>query len=167
MRTFLTRRPRLAELITQLGKFGSVGAVAYAVQLAATNLLWGVVGLGPLTGQVLGTLVAIAVAFVGNRFWTFADRARTGFGRETFLFLLMNGVGLLIQLGCQWFSVYVLGLDGPVAQNIAGNVVGVGLGTLFRFFSYRTWVFPEPPAAVTTAEGPGAEDAPHEDPTTV
>lgn len=145
MRDFLSRHPRIAGLAREVGKFGSVGAVAYVVQLGTTNLLWSAAGAGPLTGQVVGTLCSIAVAFVGNRFWTFGDRARTGYGRETALFLLMNGVGMLIQLACLGFSVYVLGLDGPLASNIAGNVVGVGLGTLFRFFSYRTWVFPLPP----------------------
>ncbi|MFD3688052.1 GtrA family protein [Nocardiopsis sp. NPDC058631] len=147
MRDFPTRHPELAKLAGEVGKFGSVGAVAYVVQLGATNLLWGVAGMGPLSGQVLGTLASIAVAFVGNRFWTFGGRARTGYGRETLLFLVMNGVGLAIQLACQGFSVYVLGLDGALAQNIAGNVVGVGIGTLFRFFAYRTWVFPERPEA--------------------
>lgn len=152
MRDFLTRRPRLAKLAREVGRFGSVGAVAYAVQLGTTNLLWGVAGAAPLTGQLIGTLCSIAVAFAGNRFWTFNDRARTGYGRETVLFLAMNGVGVLLQLGCLGFSVYLLGLDSPLARNIAGNVVGVGLGTLFRFFSYRTWVFPErevpPPGSV-------------------
>ena len=125
-----------------------MGALAYVVQLAVTNLVWGLSDLPLLVGQMIGTSCAIAVAFVGNRFWTFRDRARTGYGRETFLFLVMNGVGMLIQLGCQAFSLYVLGLDGPLAQNISGNVVGVGLGTLFRFFSYRTWVFPRQPENV-------------------
>lgn len=159
MREFLARRPRLAGLAAEVGKFGSVGAVAYAVQLAVTNLLWAN-GAGAMTGQVLGTLCAIAVAFVGNRFWTFGDRARTGYGRETFLFLVMNGVGMLIQLGCQAFSLYVLGFDGPLAQNISGNVVGVGLGTLFRFFAYRTWVFPPQPesAPENLSEGISTED---------
>ncbi|MEE2041053.1 GtrA family protein [Nocardiopsis sp. CT-R113] len=148
MRDFSARHPELAKLAAEVGKFGSVGAAAYVVQLGATNLLWGVAGMGPLSGQVVGTLASIAVAFVGNRFWTFSDRARTGYGRETLLFLVMNGIGLAIQLVCQGFSVYVLGLDGALAQNIAGNVVGVGFGTLFRFFAYRTWVFPEQPEAV-------------------
>ncbi|PWV44345.1 MULTISPECIES: GtrA family protein [Nocardiopsis] len=150
MREFLSRRPRLARLASEVGKFGSVGAIAYVVQLAATNLLWAS-GMGSMTGQVAGTSCAIAVAFVGNRFWTFNDRARTGLGRETFLFLVMNGVGMLIQVGCQAFSLYVLGLDSTLAQNVSGNVVGVGLGTLFRFFAYRTWVFPPDPV-------PDAED---------
>ncbi len=158
MREFLSRRPRLSALAAEVGKFGSVGAVAYVVQLAVTNLLWAS-GVQVMAGQVLGTLCAIAVAFVGNRFWTFSDRARTGLGRETFLFLVMNGVGLLIQVSCQAFSVYVLGFDGALAQNISGNVVGVGLGTLFRFFAYRTWVFPPQPEERTVAADDGAPRA--------
>ena len=142
MRRFLARRPRLAALAAEVGKFGSVGGAAYIVQLGLTNLLWAQ-GSGALLGQVVGTACSIAVAFLGNRFWTFKHRARTGYGRETALFLAMNGVGMLIQVSCLGFTLYVLGLDGTLARNISGNVVGVGLGTLFRFFSYRTWVFPE------------------------
>ncbi|MFI6574552.1 GtrA family protein [Nocardiopsis sp. NPDC050513] len=141
MREFRQRHPRIAGIAAEVGKFGSVGAVAYVVQLGMTNVLWSM-GVGPMPGQVVGTVCAIAVAFVGNRFWTYRDRARTGYGRETVLFLVMNGAGMLLQLGCQGFAVYVLELESQLAHNIAGNVVGVGLGTLFRFWSYRTWVFP-------------------------
>lgn len=157
MRHFLENHPRLAKLAGEIARFGSVGAMAYVVQLGVTNLLWSLTDLPVMAGQVIGTVCSIAVAFVGNRFWTFASRARTGYWRETALFLAMNGVGMLVQLGCQAFSLYVLGLDGPLAQNIAGNVVGVGIGTLFRFFSYRTWVFPERPGG---AEQPGPEISP-------
>ncbi|WP_067603512.1 GtrA family protein [Nocardiopsis listeri] len=160
MREFLARHPRVAGLAAEVGKFGSVGALAYVVQLAVTNLVWGLSDLPLLVGQVVGTSCAIAVAFVGNRFWTFRDRARTGYGRETFLFLVMNGVGMLIQVGCLGFAVYVLGWEGQLAGNIAGNVVGVGLGTLFRFFSYRTWVFPPDPGP-----GSGSGPGPTPDPT--
>jgi len=35
------------------------------------------------------------------------------------------------------------GFTSALADNISANVVGLGLGTLFRFWSYRKWVFPE------------------------
>jgi putative flippase GtrA len=60
------------------------------------------------------------------------------------LFFLLNGVGLGIALACLGFSRYVLGLSGPLADNLAANVIGLALGTLFRFWSYRRWVFPDP-----------------------
>ncbi|MFC7327462.1 GtrA family protein [Marinactinospora rubrisoli] len=163
MRLVRTLYQRFSLLLREVAKFGTVGAVAYVVQIATTNLFWSVLSMPPLAGQALGTLCATVVAFLGNRYWTFGHRARTGLVREYALFFVMNGVGLLIQLGCLWFSVDVLGLDGPLARNIAGNVVGVGLGSLFRFWSYRTWVFPAPaaddPAVAAVAEAPANETA--------
>jgi len=126
-----------------VGKFGAVGAVAYVVDVGLFNLLRFGVELGPLTSKTLATLAAITVAYYGNRHWTWSSRPRQGFRREYTLFAAVNGAGLAIQLACLGVTVYVLGLTGQVAENIAGNVVGVGLGTLFRFWAYRTWVFPE------------------------
>lgn len=145
---------RFAHLVHEAAKFGTVGAVAYVVQLTTTNLLWSALDAPALVGQAVGTVIATLVAFAGNRYWTFGHRARTGLGREYALFFIMNGVGLLIQLACLWAAVYGLGLDGPLARNIAGNVIGVGLGSLFRFWSYRTWVFP---AAPREPEEPGEQ----------
>jgi len=62
--------------------------------------------------------------------------------REYVLFFLLNGVAMLISVAVLWFSHYVLGFDSPLADNISANVVGLALGTLFRFWSYRKWVFP-------------------------
>ena len=52
-----------------------------------------------------------------------------------------------IALGCLWFSHYALGLTSALVDNISANVIGLGLGTLFRFWSYRKWVFPAIPDA--------------------
>jgi putative flippase GtrA len=40
-----------------------------------------------------------------------------------------------------WLSHYVLGFTSLLADNIANNVIGLLLGTLFRFAFYRWWVF--------------------------
>ena len=89
--------------------------------------------------------MATTFAYFGNRFWTFRHRGRTNMGREYVLFFLLNGVAMLIALGCLWISHYLLGLDSALADNISANVVGLILGTLFRFWSYRKWVFPAVP----------------------
>jgi putative flippase GtrA len=61
------------------------------------------------------------------------------------MFFLLNGVGMLISVGCLWLSHYALGLTSALADNLSANVIGLGLGTLFRFWSYRKWVFPAMP----------------------
>ncbi|MFN8148369.1 MAG: GtrA family protein [Candidatus Nanopelagicales bacterium] len=145
---------RAGQLLHEVAKFGVVGIVALVVDVGLFNLLRFAGGEGPmydkpLTAKIVSVCVATTVAYFGNRYWTFRHRGRTSFHREYLLFFVLNGVGLAISVGCLWFSHYALGLTGPLADNISANVVGLALGTMFRFWSYRRWVFPED---VETAE---------------
>lgn len=141
---------RVEVLVHEIAKFGLVGLVALVVDVGLFNLLRFAGGEGPfydkpLTAKAISVAVATTVAYFGNRYWTFRNRGRTHFTREYVLFFVLNGVGMLIALGCLWFSHYALGLTSALADNISANVVGLALGTLFRFWSYRKWVFPELP----------------------
>ncbi len=143
-------RARFGDLLREVAKFGVVGLVALVVDVGLFNLLRFAGGEGPLydkplTAKAISVTVATLVAYVGNRYWTFRHRARTGFAREYVLFFVLNGVGLLISVGVLWVSHYGLNLRTPLADNISANVIGLGLGTLFRFWSYRRWVFLEGP----------------------
>lgn len=133
-------------LIREVIKFGVVGAVAFVVDLGLFNLLRFAGGEGPLydkplTAKVISVAVATLVAWLGNRYWTFRHRRRAQAAHELALFVVFNVVGMLIALGCLGFSHYVLDLRSPLADNISANGVGLVLGTLFRFWAYRTFVF--------------------------
>jgi putative flippase GtrA len=135
-------------LIHEIAKFGIIGMISFVIDVGLFNLL--LFGNGPfngkpLTAKVLSVAVATTFAYFGNRFWTFRHRGRTNMGREYLLFFLLNGVAMLIAVGCLAFSHYVLKLDSALADNISANVIGLVLGTLFRFWSYRKWVFPAVP----------------------
>ena len=140
----------------EVAKFGVVGLVALVVDVGLFNLLRFAGGEGPmydkpLTAKIVSVTVATTVAYFGNRFWTFRDRGRTSFGREYALFFVLNAVGLAISVGFLWFSHYALGFTSALADNISANVIGLALGTLFRFWSYRRWVFPDDAAAAEDA----------------
>ena len=147
-------------LLHEIAKFGVVGIGAFIIDIGLFNLLRFAGGEGPmydkpLTAKIVSVVVATTFAYFGNRYWTFRHRGRTSFGREYVLFFVLNGVGLAISVGCLWFSHYVLHLDSALANNISANVIGLGLGTLFRFWSYRRWVFPaipDDPADLELAE---------------
>ena len=135
-------------LIREIAKFGVIGLIAFVIDVGVFNLLLfggGAFTDKPLTAKVISVAVATTFAYFGNRFWTFRHRGRTNMGREYLLFFLLNGVAMLIAVGCLAFSHYVLGLDSALADNISANVIGLALGTLFRFWSYRKWVFPALP----------------------
>jgi putative flippase GtrA len=139
---------RFRLLAYELGKFGAVGVLAFLVTDAGTNLLHFQAGQGPLTANVVATVVAMAVSYAGNRYWTFRDRQRTGVRREGTLFFLLNGVGLAIQLACLGFATYLLGLHGKLSYNVA-LVAGIAMATLFRYWSYKQWVWRAVPATPT------------------
>lgn len=126
-----------------LARFGVIGALAFVVDVGTFNLLRHAVELGPLTSKTLAVVVATTFAFLGNRSWTFGERERSSASRAYLLFFAANGIALVIALVCLGFTSYVLGLTSPLAENISSNVVGIGLGTLFRFWAYQRWVFPE------------------------
>jgi putative flippase GtrA len=129
-------------------KFAIVGLTGVGVQIVAFNLLRyagpggvGVLEAKPITAQVLAIGLATVVTYLGNRYWTYQHRAKGAVRRELPVFVLLNGIAIAIGAGCLALSHYVLGLTSPLADNLSGNVIGLGLGTLFRFWSYRKFVF--------------------------
>lgn len=143
MRRLITR---FRQQLQEVGKFGVVGAVAWVVDTLVFNAcLSG--GVNRYTSAVISTAVSATLAFVGNRYWTWRDRAGANLHREYGLYVVFNVVGLLIGLGCLFISHELLGAWQPrifhtqFADTVAKNGVGLLLGTAFRFWSYRRYVF--------------------------
>jgi putative flippase GtrA len=137
---------RFRQLIHEAAKFGVVGVIGLIITNGFYGLLHNQYHVGPVTSTTIATIIATIVAFLGNRYWSFRHRERTGVARETVTFFVLNGVGLLIQDAVVAFNFYILGnqhnkLAGFVALNF-----GIALATVFRFWSYRRWVWLAPPA---------------------
>ncbi|QEO08643.1 GtrA family protein [Protaetiibacter larvae] len=128
-------------------KFGVVGLVGYAVDVALFNALrLGLVGhdhfwQGPLGAKIISVTVSTLVTWFGNRYWTFREHRRKNFVLELVEFSVVSVGGLLIALLCLWISHYVLGFTSLLADNISTNIIGLFLGTAFRFLMYRYWVY--------------------------
>jgi putative flippase GtrA len=146
------------QLISELAKFGIVGGLAVVVADIGTNVLYFQAGFGPLISNVIATVVATAVSYVGNRYWTFRHHQRTNVSREGIVFFVLNGIGLAVQLSCLGFSTYVLGLHDRLSYNIS-LVIGIGLATLFRYGAYKKWVWPAQPATTPAAASSWVNDA--------
>ncbi|NLU70805.1 GtrA family protein [Streptomyces sp. HNM0574] len=134
-------RARLRRLAREVATFGAVGAIGFLVNVAVFNLCIRGFGMAPVRSGVIATVVAIASNYVGNRYWTYRGADKHHVRREVGLFLVFSGIGLVIENGVLALSHYGLGYTSALADNIAKNVIGLGLGTVFRFWSYRTWVF--------------------------
>jgi putative flippase GtrA len=134
-------------LLTQLTRFGLVGLGGLGVDLVVFNTLLltvldpSVVAHGTLWANVVSTSCAIITNWLGNRHWTFQKSRKPHWVREAAQFVIVSLGGMAISLGCLWVSHYALGYTSILADNIAKNVVGLALGTAFRFTFYRLWVF--------------------------
>jgi putative flippase GtrA len=134
---------RFRQIIHEFAKFGIIGVIGLAITNFGYILLHSH-GVGPVTSTTIATIIATAVAYIGNRYWSFRHRERTSVPREGMIFFVLNGIGLLIQDAVVAFNAYVLGLEHhKVAEFLALNI-GIAIATVFRFWSYRRFVWAAP-----------------------
>jgi putative flippase GtrA len=137
----------MRKLLLQFTRFGLVGGVGLIVDFSVFNLLRATVfdpdhiHEGPVFAKIISTILAIIVNWIGNRFWTFREHRGPQLLREGIEFGIVSIGGMLIGLLCLFLSHYVLGFTSVLADNISTNVIGLALGTAFRFSLYRVWVF--------------------------
>lgn len=156
---------RLRLLVAEALKFGVVGGIGFVIDVGLFNFLQyagdpSLLEHRPLTAKAISVTAATVVTYLGNRHWTWSHRERTGTRREVPLFLLFNGVGMVISLACLAVSHYLLDLRSPLADNLSANGVGLVLGMMFRFWSYRTFVFRRRPGRIADAPVPVAAGEP-------
>ncbi|MGW3242842.1 GtrA family protein [Streptomyces sp. NPDC001070] len=134
---------RLGHLYREIAKFGLVGLSGFVVNLVVFNLVRNGAHWQTVRASVLATVVAIMSNYLGLRYFAYRDRGQEdqiGKKRELGLFLFFSAVGLVIENSVLYTATYGFGWDGTLANNVF-KFVGIGIATLFRFWSYRTWVF--------------------------
>lgn len=131
---------RFRDLVHEAARFGVVGLAGLVVTDGGANLLQYGAGLDRFSATAIATIIATALSFVASRYWTFRHRDRSGARRETVLFFTVNAIGVGISEGCVGIAL-ALGLNGRFSYNVALNG-GIALATLFRYWSYKKWVWP-------------------------
>ena len=149
----------------ELVKFGIIGGLGTIIDLGGAAVLHSAYHEGPLESKALSITAAMIFTYLGSRFWTFRHRENQPVHREALLFVALNVAGLVLAELVIAGTTYGLGLKGQLAYN-AASFIGTGLGTIFRWYAYRKWVFlapaeqpyPRPQAAFAGAAG---ADFPH------
>ncbi|NUT38026.1 MAG: GtrA family protein [Hamadaea sp.] len=144
---------RFQQLAHEILKFGLVGILNTLINLTVFNvLLFSIADVGRVKANFVATAVATVFAYLMSRYWTFKDRPSDhSTSREFVLFVIFNIIGLGIESALIGGTVYIIGTSSIVAVNIA-KIVGLGLGTVFRFWAYRSFVFRPAKAEVLESE---------------
>lgn len=157
-------RTRSRRLLAEVGRFLAVGGAATLVALVLFNALVHGLGSGgrpvlgdrPVLAYVLANSVGMVVSYRGSRSWVFRDRPPRQADGGRSAYVLINLVTMSLPIACLVVSRDVLGLDDPLSDNIAANVVGLALGLGARFYLFRRFVFPHPAAPEAQAESGSA-----------
>jgi putative flippase GtrA len=144
---------RFRHLIQEGSKFLVIGAFGTVITFAVANALHGI---GRYKAVTVATILATVFTYLGNRYWSFRHRQGQGTVRDTVVFFVLNGIGLLIYYGCIGLTDLAGLGKSKLWYNIA-LVVGTALGTLFRFWSYRKWVWVAKDASVLEPSEPPEE----------
>lgn len=152
----------------EFAKFLVVGGVAWVVDAGLfTVLTHTVLDNKVLTCKVISMLVSTIVSYVLNREWSFSTRGGREFRHEALLFFVFNGLGFAINLAPLAISHYLVGINlghgysaltVAVADWVSANIVGTLVAMLFRYWSYRRFVFPQEIAAAETASSNAGVD---------
>jgi putative flippase GtrA len=128
-------------LIKEITAFGIVGAIGFCVDIGLFNLFFSE---GQIVAKTISTTVATAVTYVGNRYFSFSHRARTGLAREGSIFFGINIIALLMSLAIIGVFEYPLHFKHHLLVMNLVNLGTIALCTGFRFWAYKRFVFLHP-----------------------
>lgn len=150
---------RVEHLIHEVAKFGIVGGIAYIATILVDLAYLQIERNDHLTAYIVGNVVATCVAYLGSRFWTYKGRDGGG-AREMVLFTTINGIAIAMQAGIVALTFYVLHMTSKVENFFSEFILAIGLGMVFRFFCYRTFIFPKAEPALAADEFQYSEPLP-------
>jgi putative flippase GtrA len=128
-------------LLKELAAFGVIGAMAFAIDIGIYVAL---APHGALKAKAISTIVSTTFAYFGNKYLSFSHRARTTIGRETTFFFGINLITLIFsELALALFK-YGFGYGHASSMLLLVNLVTIALGTIFRFWAYKRFVFLHP-----------------------
>lgn len=124
-------------------RFGMVGGAGYLVDLAMLAFATEQLGLDAFRGRVISIAVAMTATWLGNRYFTFAERRARGnlgaIAQEGLKFAGANLVGAVVNYVV--YAALVAYAASPFNNQYLAQVIGVLAGLVFNFTLSRTLVF--------------------------
>lgn len=149
---------RLRRIGGEIARFSAVNVVATIAAVVIFNaLVHGVSGWfgGPANGQPLPSFlfahsVGMFISYYGSRKYAFKHRHAAGPGGGLPNYVAINLASFVIPIACLYVTRNVFHWDSVYADNISGNVIGAILGSGFRFWAFRRFVFTTTPTGAVT-----------------
>ncbi|MFM1724938.1 MULTISPECIES: GtrA family protein [Rhodococcus] len=163
----------------ELIKFAIVGGTTMVVDLAIFySLSLTILEQKPVVAKIFSGVVATILSYILNREWSFKHRGGRERHHEALLFFTISGIGVIIAAAPLWIANNVFDIRSSasfttilIVDFVLNYIIGNLLQMVFRFWSFRRWVFPEETGEHERIVQPDVPDAPEtaelagEDPT--
>lgn len=115
----------MKKLLAQVMKFGVVGALAFVVDYGLLALLTEVFGVNYLVSATISFTASVVFNYAASMRYVFTHKEGMSRRREFAIFVVLSAIGLLINNGCMWAGVELLGVHYLVVKIAATAVVMV------------------------------------------
>ncbi len=155
MQTIASFRQKTPKEIKRFIKFLIVGAVGFAIDFSAFNVIHHFFNTPEVIAQTISFSAATISNFIFNYFWIYREAQDKPVVQKAGQFALVSVLGLVIGIPVFTLAllaakkiVPALGLD-TLPFNLAGNlalVCRVGVVLFWNFFANRKWTYGDIPA---------------------
>ncbi len=135
--------------LKQLGRFGIVGLMNFAVDTGIATTLRRAYDVDPASSQIIpilivATIVAIVNSYFWQRMWTFAEKEPPS--RKEFLaFVTITLLGLAINTSITFVAIKGISAFGALQQAdrlvTVAKILATGVSLFWNFLGYKFFVF--------------------------
>lgn len=113
------------KLIAQFMKFGVVGVIAFCIDYGLLVLLTELFGVNYLVSATISFTVSVIFNYCASMRYVFTHKEGMSRRREFIIFVVLSVIGLLINNGCMWAGVELLGIHYLITKIFATAIVMV------------------------------------------
>ncbi|EJZ84640.1 GtrA family protein [Slackia piriformis] len=113
----------MKKLLAQFMKFGVVGVIAFVIDYGLLALLTELFGINYLVSATISFTASVVFNYVASMRYVFTHKEGMSRRREFIIFVVLSVIGLLINNGCMWAGVELLGVHYLLTKIVATAIV--------------------------------------------